>query len=41
VAFKVTSTPDTFIVDETVRALDSERVIFERISRSPIARDLM
>jgi hypothetical protein len=41
VAFKVTSTPNIFIVDETVRALDGDRVIFERISRSPIERDLI
>jgi hypothetical protein len=41
VAFKLTSTPDTFIVDETVRALDGDKVIFERISKSPIGRDLM
>jgi hypothetical protein len=41
VAFKLTSTPDTFIIDETVRALDGDKVIFERISKSPIGRDLM
>jgi putative CocE/NonD family hydrolase len=41
VAFKLTSTPDTFIIDETVRALDGDQVIFERISKSPIGRDLM
>ena len=41
VAFKLTSTPDAFIIDETVRALDGDKVIFERISKSPIGRDLM
>jgi uncharacterized protein len=41
VAFKLTSTPDTFIIDETVRALEGDKVIFERISKSPIGRDLM
>jgi hypothetical protein len=41
VAFKLTSTPDTFIIDETVRALEGDKVIFERISKSPISRDLM
>jgi putative CocE/NonD family hydrolase len=41
VAFRLTSTPDTFIIDETVRALEGDKVIFERISKSPIGRDLM
>jgi uncharacterized protein len=41
VAFKVTSTRDTFIVDETVRALEGRDIIFERVSRTPIKRDLM
>jgi uncharacterized protein len=41
VSFKVTSTKDTFIVDETIRALEKDEVIFERISRSPLKRDLM
>jgi hypothetical protein len=41
VAFKLTSTPDTFIIDETVRALEGDKVIFERISKSPVERDLM
>jgi hypothetical protein len=40
-AFTVTSTKDTFIVDETVRALEGDKVIFERISKSPVGRDLM
>lgn len=41
VAFKLTSTPTTFVIDETVRALEGDQVIFERISKSPIGRDLM
>jgi putative CocE/NonD family hydrolase len=41
VAFKLISTPDTFIVDETVRAIEGDKVIFERISKSSIGRDLM
>ncbi len=41
VAFKVSSTPDTFVVDETIRALEGDKVIFERVSRSPVGRDLM
>jgi putative CocE/NonD family hydrolase len=41
VAFKLVSTTDTFIVDETVRALEGDKVIFERISKSSIGRDLM
>jgi uncharacterized protein len=41
VAFKLTSTPTTFVIDETVRALEGDKVIFERISKSPVGRDLM
>ena len=41
VSFKLTSTVDTFVIDETVRAFEGDRVIFERVSRSPITRDLM
>ena len=41
VAFKLTSTADTFVIDETVRALEGDKVIFERVSRSPVKRDLM
>jgi hypothetical protein len=41
VAFKLTSTPNTFVIDETVRALEGDKVIFERISKSPVGRDLM
>jgi hypothetical protein len=41
VAFKLTSTPETFIIDETVQAFEGDTVIFERISKSPVRRDLM
>jgi hypothetical protein len=41
VAFRLTSTPDTFIIDETVRALEGDKVIFERVAKSPVGRDLM
>jgi hypothetical protein len=41
VEFKLSSTPDTFMIEETVRALEGDKVIFERISKSPIGRDLM
>ena len=41
VAFKLTSSPDTFLIDETVRALEGDKVIFERVSKSSVTRDLM
>jgi putative CocE/NonD family hydrolase len=41
VSFKLTSTPDSFLVEESVRALDGDDVIFEKEGKSPIKRDWM
>jgi putative CocE/NonD family hydrolase len=40
-AFRLTSTPETFFIEETIRATDGGEVIFERINRAALKRDLM
>lgn len=40
-SFKLTSTPDAFFIEETVRALEGERVFFERENKATVPRDLM
>jgi uncharacterized protein len=40
-AFKLTSTADSFFIEETVRASEGDRVIFERGNKSAVKRDLM
>jgi putative CocE/NonD family hydrolase len=41
VAFRLSSTPGTFLIEESVRALEGDKVIFERKGNSPVKRDLM
>jgi uncharacterized protein len=41
VAFKLSSTPDEFLIDETVRAFEGGKLIFERNALSPVKRNLM
>ena len=41
VAFKLTSTPGSFLIEETLRAFDGDKVIFERADKSDVKRDLM
>jgi hypothetical protein len=41
VAFRITSTADTFLVEESVRALEGGKTVFERAGNNPIKRDLM
>jgi uncharacterized protein len=40
-SFKLTSTPQTFVIDETVRAFEGEKVVFERSHHGSVQRDLM
>ena len=40
-SFKLTSTPDAFFIEEAVRALEGERVFFERENKATVPRDLM
>jgi hypothetical protein len=40
-AFRLTSTPDTFFIEETLRASDGGEIIFERTNKSALKRDLM
>jgi putative CocE/NonD family hydrolase len=40
-AFKLTSTPETFFIEETLRATEGSEVIFERINKAAVKRDLM
>jgi hypothetical protein len=40
-SFRLTSTPEAFFVEETVRALEGERVVFERENKATVPRDLM
>ncbi len=40
-SFKLTSTPEAFFIEETVRALEGERVVFERENKAEVPRDLM
>ena len=41
VAFRLSSTPEEFLIEESVRALEGDKVIFERNGKSPVKRDLM
>jgi len=40
-AFKLSSNPEAFFIDETLRALDGGKVIFERVNKGTVRRDLM
>jgi putative CocE/NonD family hydrolase len=40
-AFKLTSTPETFFIEETVRASDGGEIIFERSNKEAVKRDLL
>ena len=40
-SFRLTSTPDSFLIEETVRALQNDKIIFERQNKAAIDRDLM
>jgi hypothetical protein len=40
-AFRLTSTADTFVIEETVRALDGDTVFFERENKATVPRDLI
>jgi len=40
-AFKLTSSADTFFIEETLRALEGDKVIFERSNKGAVKRDLM
>ncbi len=41
VAFKLSSTPEAFLIDESVRAIEGDKVIFERMGKNSVKRDLM
>jgi uncharacterized protein len=40
-SFRLTSTPDSFLIEETVRALENDKVVFERQNKAAVDRDLM
>lgn len=40
-SFKLTSTPETFLIEETVRALEGDKVVFERANKAVVPRDFM
>jgi putative CocE/NonD family hydrolase len=40
-SFRISSTPKNFFIEETLRALDGEKLIFERVNKSTVPRDLM
>jgi uncharacterized protein len=40
-AFRLTSSPEAFFIEETLRATDGEKVIFERGNKASVPRDLM
>jgi hypothetical protein len=40
-SFKLTSTPQALFIEETVRALEGERVFFECQDKAAVARDLI
>jgi uncharacterized protein len=40
-SFKLTSTPESFLIEEKVRAFEGDRVIFERENKAELLRDLM
>jgi uncharacterized protein len=40
-SFRLTSTPTAFFIEETVRALDGDKLFFERENKATVDRDLM
>jgi uncharacterized protein len=40
-AFRLTSSPEAFFIEETLRAMDGEKVIFERSNKTSVPRDSM
>jgi len=40
-AFRLTSTADVFVIEETLRALDGDKLFFERENKATIPRDLI
>jgi hypothetical protein len=40
-SFRISSTPKNFFIEERLRALDGETLIFERVNKSTVPRDLM
>jgi uncharacterized protein len=40
-SFKLTSTPETFVIEETLRAFDGGKLVFERSHQGLVKRDLM
>jgi uncharacterized protein len=40
-AFRLTSTAESFFIEETVRALEDDKLIFERQNKATVGRDLM
>ena len=40
-AFRLTSTPEAFFIEETVRASEGGKIIFERENKASVKRDLM
>jgi uncharacterized protein len=41
IAFKLTSTPEEFLIEETLKASEGDKVVFERAHKGSIKRDLM
>jgi uncharacterized protein len=40
-AFRLTSTPETFLIEETLRAFEKDKLIFERANKATVTRDLL
>jgi hypothetical protein len=40
-AFRLTSSPEAFFIEETLRAMEGEEVIFERSNKASVPRDSM
>jgi hypothetical protein len=40
-SFRLTSTRQAFFIEETVRALEGDKVVFERANKATVERDLM
>jgi putative CocE/NonD family hydrolase len=40
-SFRLTSTAESFFIEETVRALEGDKIIFERENKASVPRDLM
>jgi uncharacterized protein len=40
-AYKLTSTPQAFLIEETVRAFEGDKVVFERANKGTVRRDLV